>query len=567
MSEDEPDRQPDEFERMAAPLRSLAERLTDDSGVDWETELRRSPELSSQVESFRIIDSVAQAHRSAKVDSTSATTLFCWGPLQVLEELGQGGFGVVYRAFDPRLRREVALKLRRPDAPGSARRWLDEARNLARVRHEHVLVVHGADVYEERAGIWFDLIRGKTLERLLEEQGPFGAREAASIGVELCQALAAVHAEGMVHGDVKAANVMREAGGRLVLMDFGSVHEIAGVFGTTTTTPLSCAPELLSGGKSTPAADVYSMGVLLYRLATGRYPIQATTMEELRQALLGGEFTPLRSLRPDLPSFLVTAVERAIAVKVEDRWSSVAELERALAEPGVVEARPLAIPRSTWIGLAAVVLVLLLAVQFWRRGPDPSSGAAAPVQLECALLRVTQNAREPLDDGDSVQPGEHLALELRSDESLYVYVLNEDEQGEIFVLFPVVGSQLENPLAAGISHRLPGELAGTSFDWVVTSAGGREHFLTVASRRPLQVLEAQLRDMQSTSAARPIEYARLSENDVRALRGVGGMLPTPVSAADAPSGQLQGLAHALGEAAAELGGVWIRLTTLQNPGL
>src|SRR5262249_58530632 len=106
------------------------------------------------------------------------------------------------------------------------------ARRLARVRHPNVVTVHGADLHDRRAGLWMEALRGRTLEERLRHEGPLGAREAALVGAELCGALAAVHGQGLVHGDVKTHNVMREGApgsardaGRIVLMDFGSAHE------------------------------------------------------------------------------------------------------------------------------------------------------------------------------------------------------------------------------------------------------------------------------------------------------------------------------------------------------
>src|SRR5262249_31995320 len=137
-----------------------------------------------------------------------------WGPLRILERIGQGGFGEIYRAFDPTLQREVALKLLRPDRAGAgaagqvvdAERILAEARRLATIRHPNILTIYGADRHDGRAGYWTDLVRGKTLEQELAEQGPRGSEEAALVGIKVCQALAAVHAAGLVHQDVKTEN-------------------------------------------------------------------------------------------------------------------------------------------------------------------------------------------------------------------------------------------------------------------------------------------------------------------------------------------------------------------------
>src|SRR5262249_5258595 len=145
--------------------------------------------------------------------------------LRVLERLGSGSYGDVYRAWDTRLHCDVALKLARPmrGMPSfDESRALREARMLARVQHRNIVKVFGADSHDGRFGLWMELISGRTLAETVETQGPMGAQEAAHIGIEVCHALAAVHAAGLLHRDVKATNVMRENGGRIVLMDFGA---------------------------------------------------------------------------------------------------------------------------------------------------------------------------------------------------------------------------------------------------------------------------------------------------------------------------------------------------------
>ena len=212
-----------------------------------------------------------------------------WGPLTLLERVGEGAFGEVYRAWDSRLDREVALKLLHArDSQGDSvgRVVIDEGRMLARVSHPNVVTVYGADRIDGRVGLWMEFVRGRTLEHLLNQNGAMSPQEAAAIGLDLCRALSAVHRAGLVHRDVKAQNVMREANGRVVLMDFGTgepVTDNAGV-ASIVGTPLYLAPELLRNESLTPAADLYSLGVLLYHLVTGGYPVVGTSIEEIRSA-------------------------------------------------------------------------------------------------------------------------------------------------------------------------------------------------------------------------------------------------------------------------------------------
>lgn len=268
---------------------------------------------------------------------------FLWGPLQVEERIGAGSFGRVYRAHDAALRRDVALKLRRVDPSGrteGGEGHLEEARRLARLRHPNVIAVHGAEVHDGWAGIWTDLVRGETLDSLLGRDGPFPRDLLLRVSRDLCRALGAVHGAKLVHGDVKPSNVMQDGDGRIVLMDFGSgrgAHESIdedGEPGATARpqgTPVAMAPELFRGTSPSPATDIYAVGVLLYRLASGQYPIRARRLSELSRAVFEETPAPMSELRPDLPLPFARVVHRALAREASDRPHSAEELGWALA--------------------------------------------------------------------------------------------------------------------------------------------------------------------------------------------------------------------------------------------
>jgi len=277
---------------------------------------------------------IAPATPNARNSPGSGTS---WGGFVLLEELGRGGFGVVHRAWDSTLKRDVALKIidvHRLHGV-SEDTVLREGQLMARVRHPNVVTVYSAQRIGGDVGLTMEYIKGRTLAMLVAEDGPLGAHEAALIGMSLCDALTAVHRLGLVHRDLKASNVMREHGGRIVLMDFGAGRELsaaadgrAQVLGT----PVYMAPEVLLGNRGAATSDLYSLGVLLYNLVTSDYPIRGVRMDQIRLAHLAGERAPLAERRPELPSPFVEAVEKMLSSNPEDRPQTAVVAKRMLSD-------------------------------------------------------------------------------------------------------------------------------------------------------------------------------------------------------------------------------------------
>ena len=331
--------------------------------------------------------------------------LKAWGPFQLLENVGQGGFGEVYRAFDTVLQREVALKLLLPRVSGQAaqeREILREARLLAKVRHPNVVSVYGVDTHEGRVGFWSDFVRGRTLTSVLSMQGPFGPREAALVGIDVCKALAAVHAAGLLHRDIKTSNVMREEGGRILLMDFGlsldenDHHALGG-------TPAYMAPELFADGKATVASDIYAMGILLYHLLTAGYPVDAPTLPEFAALHQTNKRRSLYEERTDVPDQLVSVIETATRRNPAERFQSAGQMLSALAESlgtgSSHTARQISAPSAKrlywWLAVPAVLVIgsavwfspIRQRVPFLRSAPIASgNGAYGSYQAAQALL-------------------------------------------------------------------------------------------------------------------------------------------------------------------------------------
>jgi len=339
-----------------AGLDPIIESVADGALPDWAAAESQDERRQRLLDNLRIVARVAEVHRSQAQDagpeSTPATAEVDgqadagflsgggdpdpghWGPFELRSRVGTGAFGEVFMALDRNLDRVVAVKLLQQRASRSqlAARVLREGRMLARVRHHSVVTVHGAEEHGGRVGLWMEFVHGANLEQLLQAHGPYGANEAALIGQELCRALAAVHGAGLLHRDLKANNVMREKGGRVVLMDFGAglpTREPAAV--GMAGTPLYLAPEVLSGEEATARSDLYSLGVLLFHLVTGDYPVRGTSVDDLQIAHRIGPRARLQDLRPDLPDAFVRVVERALNVDPDRRYRSAGAMQAALA--------------------------------------------------------------------------------------------------------------------------------------------------------------------------------------------------------------------------------------------
>jgi eukaryotic-like serine/threonine-protein kinase len=311
-------------------LSELFSAVADGRAVDWAALLAATGDDRERglIAQLQVLERVRSGGGPEPVDPRM------WGPLEVLEELGRGAYGRVFRARDPHLDREVALKMLDGQAVTEGR-FLREAQILARIRHPHIVAVHGADEFDGVSGIWMELVRGRSLEAIVREQGAFGAREAALIGIDLCAALAAVHGAGLRHRDIKAHNVMRELGGRIVLMDFGagrlSHASTDAPDPSVTGTPAYMAPEFFKGAPATVATDLYALGVLLFLLTTGEYPVTGATIGELRDAHGRGSRRRLREARPDTPALFAQVVDRALSPDPAGRFLTAAEMEQALA--------------------------------------------------------------------------------------------------------------------------------------------------------------------------------------------------------------------------------------------
>ena len=296
--------------------------------IDWDAARSGTtdPDAQAVLDELRIISDLATLHRAPHdwFDEATQAAPRTWGPLTILSSVGSGRFGDVYIAWYARLHQRVALKLLRRPASSSAAptEAIEEARLLARVRHPNVLSIYGAECIDDQIGIWTEYIEGRTLDALVAERGPLDPKEVVEIGVHLCNALQAVHDAGLLHRDIKPQNVMRETGGRIVLMDFGTGHDLTVTEprpGDLSGTPLYLAPEVFAGGAPSRASDIYALGVVLFYLLTGQYPVSGRTAKDVQHAHQQGRVRRIAELRGDVPKDLRAAIDKALSVEAANR--------------------------------------------------------------------------------------------------------------------------------------------------------------------------------------------------------------------------------------------------------
>jgi Tol biopolymer transport system component len=375
----------------------LAAEIADGTDVPWsEVEQRFAGEARELADELRLLQQVADVHTRAEPSRQTLEPGTAWGSLRIVERIGFGTFGEVYRAFDPRLDRDVALKVLYPPSvhqssvetlPASA--IVDEGRLMARVRHPGVVTVHGAERVGGQVGVWMELVEGQTLAQEVAEQGPLPAEEVHRIGLHLADALAAVHDAGVLHRDVKAQNVMRERTGRIVLMDFGTGLDLRDGARALAGTPLYLAPEVIAGEAATERSDIYSLGVLLFHLATGEFPVRGYTLAALRDAHAHGERRTIRSVTRTVPFSLARVIERATAADPASRFASADAFVAALRviSPAVRRQRLLVVA-----GVAVLVAAAGLSIATLRSRPAAPALLTGVVeqQIDVALQQKAQ---------------------------------------------------------------------------------------------------------------------------------------------------------------------------------
>jgi len=316
------------------------------------------------------------------------------GHYEILSTVGSGGMGVVYKAYDRRLRRPVAIKAiqERELLDGNARNRL-RSEALAAAALDHPFICRVYELLDTEQGLLcvMEFVEGETLDARLN-QGPFEIAEALRLGTEIAEGLANAHERGIVHRDIKPSNVMLTPHGHVKLLDFGLAHAVITPEGITRTsaevtrpragTPAYMAPEQLLGEHLTTQTDLFALGAVLFQCLSGELPFEGKSVGAYEEHLLSSPPKLLGRLRPETPAAIVRLITQCLAKRAEDRPRSAAEVAAGLRQTAesligstpaagtralLLKARPLWLLLATSVVLVVAVIV---AMQRWR----PSSG-------------------------------------------------------------------------------------------------------------------------------------------------------------------------------------------------
>ncbi|UCG51287.1 MAG: PD40 domain-containing protein [Candidatus Latescibacterota bacterium] len=445
---------------------------------------------------------------------------------RILEKLGGGGMGVVYKAEDTKLQRLVALKFLPPEigADQTAKdRFMHEARTASALQHNNICTIHEIDETDDgRLFICMDYYEGHTLRDILAN-GPLGIDETVNIVLQIADGLAKAHEKEIVHRDVKPANIMITHDGVVKILDFG-LAKLAGQArftrtGSTVGTVAYMSPEQAQGKETDGRSDMFSLGVVTYELLAGRLPFKGEHETAMLYSIIHNEAEPIDRHRQDVPDILKTVIEKALKKEPSERYGSVVELTRDL-EPLVaasgtqVRGKAPVLPggaaavrqlkrKSTWnrlkpflYGSAVVVLLVIVVSVYWanRRGTrEPSETAAERAVVEREVPKQVTLRQITFSEGVEEFPA------LSPDGSKLAYCAEVGRYRQVFVKDLETGQmrQVTNTTADNIqpgwspdsrtivfirSHLPDGKLApdvvfgiyGGGDVWMLTLASGEE---------------------------------------------------------------------------------------------
>lgn len=331
------------------------------------------------------------------------------GKYRVLEQIGEGAMGVVYRALDPMLNRSVAIKvmsdaLARDDELRS--RFLREAQAAGSLQHPNVVTVYDFGEVDGHLYIAMEFVSGEDLEAILARRAPITVAQKIEIVVDVLNGLGYAHKRGIVHRDIKPANIRVDEEGRARIMDFGIAHLQSSKMtrtGLMVGTPAYMAPEQITSGTISPATDIFSVGAVLYELLTGKKPFEGESLQSVFYKIVSATPPDIFSVSPAVPAALNTIAMRALAKDPAARFPSAIEMANALTEAGASIGRDPTHPKS--VSLQSVIATRLSTrptqkIPVYRRNPGVVIGGSVATLVVAGVvaylgMRPGTKASEP----------------------------------------------------------------------------------------------------------------------------------------------------------------------------
>jgi serine/threonine-protein kinase len=364
------------------------------------------------------------------------------------KELGRGGMAIVFLARDAHLGRQVAIKLLPPELSfsggrGLVQRFKREARTAATLDHPHIIPVYRVSTSGKLFWYVMKYLAGESLDGILRREGQMDLERAAQIVAQVAEALGYAHQHGVVHRDVKPANVMIDDRGWVTVTDFGIAKAVdtgsLTASGSMIGTPYYMSPEQCSGKKVTPASDQYSLGVMTFQMLAGLLPFTGDSVVDIVRKHVMDPVPPLGVLRPNLPEAVVTVVERALSKDPLRRYPTVLDFARALegaargfdvtlappppSIPFAASLPPVPIPaeargpaRKLAAGGGVVAALALAALVLWPRPSRRPAPVVAPAEsvaaAETSAAGIRGPAPRPRTDGAAARLPEDAARPL-----------------------------------------------------------------------------------------------------------------------------------------------------------
>jgi eukaryotic-like serine/threonine-protein kinase len=370
---------------------------------------------------------------------------------RLLEKTGSGAMGEVWKAEDLRLGRTVAVKLlpkRLADDDQALEALRQEARHAAALNHPNICTIHGLEEHDGQRFLVMEYIEGRPLADLLDV-GPFPAEQIVAIGIQTADALAAAHAAGVIHRDVKAANLILTAGGNVKLTDFGIARSPAGregALGNGGSHSLDgtlgyLSPEQARREPSDARSDLFSLGVVLYEMATGKRPFQGDTPATELEAVLEHQPIHPRRLNPSVPRDLERIILKALEKDSGARWQSASAMAAALR--GIARRKMVRLLTSGVLAVAALIGITVLAAwSLWRRPVVPALSERDSI----VIAEFDNKAGDAMFDGVLRQ-----ALLMQMGQSPYVSIVPEER---ITSTLGAMGRSHAEPLSRAVAREV-----------------------------------------------------------------------------------------------------------------